>query len=351
MSKHSKDFDIFNTVESLVLPMYNLENYAIERIKFKNTDKNRAVYKLINNENTFCLKKVYYDEERLLFIYSVMEWFSRNEINLPKLLPSKDCGRFVKANDMLFMLSPWVSGEKCDFDNVNHVLLSIDNLAKMHNCSRNFKAIEGSLIKTGFDSLYISTLKHFNKILLSFNLANKLKHKDKFSSLFLDIFDENIFLAKTSLEISNSIRNENLSKSLCHGDYVNKNILIDDNKIYVIDFDKALLTYSMYDLCYFMRRLLKRSKINWDIELTRKILKTYNSISPINEDDFRYIFAYLSFPQKYWRLSKDYYSNIKKCNKKIFLDSLKEVAQSTSYQINFVKEFKDLVKKEFKIKI
>ena len=170
MGKHSKKFneadEIFNAVESIVLPMYNLENYSIENIKFKNTDKNRAVYKLIddinNPKNTFCLKKVYYDEGTLLFIYSVMEWFARNEIKLPKMLPSKFNGRFVKANNMLFMLCPWVKGEKCNFDNLQHILLSIENLAKMHNCSRNFKAIEGSLIKTGFDSLYISTLKHFN---------------------------------------------------------------------------------------------------------------------------------------------------------------------------------------------
>ncbi|HAT4362693.1 MAG: CotS family spore coat protein [Clostridium perfringens] len=359
MGKHSKKFneadEIFNAVESIVLPMYNLENYSIENIKFKNTDKNRAVYKLIddinNPKNTFCLKKVYYDEGTLLFIYSVMEWFARNEIKLPKMLPSKFNGRFVKANNMLFMLCPWVKGEKCNFDNLQHILLSIENLAKMHNCSRNFKAIEGSLIKTGFDSLYISTLKHFNKILSSFNTATKMKHKDKFSSIFLDVFDENIYLAKEALLVSGAINNKNLSRSLCHGDYVNKNILIDNTDVWVIDFDKASLNYSMYDLCYFMRRLLKRSNTNWDIDLTRKILKTYNSIAPLTEDDFKYVFSYLAFPQKYWRLSKDYYNNIKKCNKSMFVESLKEVALDTYAQVRFVEELRTLFSNEFKIKV
>lgn len=359
LEKHSKKFneadEIFNAVESIVLPMYNLENYSIENIKFKNTDKNRAVYKLIddinNPKNTFCLKKVYYDEGTLLFIYSVMEWFARNEIKLPKMLPSKFNGRFVKANNMLFMLCPWVKGEKCNFDNLQHILLSIENLAKMHNCSRNFKAIEGSLIKTGFDSLYISTLKHFNKILSSFNTATKMKHKDKFSSIFLDVFDENIYLAKEALLVSGSINDKNLSRSLCHGDYVNKNILIDNTDVWVIDFDKASLNYSMYDLCYFMRRLLKRSNTNWDIDLTRKIIKTYNSIAPLTEDDFKYVFSYLAFPQKYWRLSKDYYNNIKKCNKSMFVESLKEVSLDTYAQVRFVGELRTLFSTEFKIKV
>ena len=103
----------------------------------------------------------------------------------------------------------------------------------------------------------------------------------------------------------------------------------------------------MYDLCYFMRRLLKRSNTNWDIDLTRKILKTYNSIAPLTEDDFKYVFSYLAFPQKYWRLSKDYYNNIKKCNKSMFVESLKEVALDTYAQIRFVGELRTLLKKDF----
>lgn len=353
MGKHSNNFneayEVFNTVKTKILPMYNLEDSSIENIKFKKTEKNRAVYKISNEKNIFCLKKVYYDEGTLLFIYSVMEWFARNEIKLPKMLPSKNNGRFTKADGMLFMLCPWVKGKKCDFDNLEHILLSIENLAKMHTCSRNFKAIEGSLIKIGFDSLYISTLKHFNKILDSFNIATKIHHKDKFSSIFLDIFDANLHLAEESLFISGLINHGNLSKSLCHGDYVNKNILIDNKNVWVIDFDKASLNYSMYDLCYFMRRLLKRSNTNWDIDLTRKILKTYNSIAPLTEDDFKYVFSYLAFPQKYWRLSKDYYNNIKKCNKSMFIESLKEVALDTYAQVKFVEELRALLRKDFQI--
>lgn len=359
MGKHSNRFneadEVLSAVKTIVLPMYNLENYSIENIKFKNTDKNRAVYKLTDNiynpTNIFCLKKVYYDEGTLLFIYSVMEWFARNQIKLPKILPSKVNGRFVKANNMLFMLSPWVEGEKCNFDNLEHILLSIENLAKMHNCSRNFKPIKGSLLKTGFDSIYISTLKHFNKILSSYNIAAKIKNKDKFSSIFLDCFDDNLYLAKEALLVSSSIDDKKLSKSLCHGDYVNKNLIIDNSAVWVIDFDKSSINYSMYDLCYFMRRLLKRSSTNWDIELTKKILKTYNSIAPLTEDDFKYIFSYLSFPQKYWRLSKDYYNNMKKCSKSIFIESIKEVANNTSAQVRFIEELKILFSTEFKVEI
>ena len=48
-------------------------------IKFKDTEKQRAVYKIDYIDKSYCLKKVYYNEAELLFVYSAMEWLYRNE--------------------------------------------------------------------------------------------------------------------------------------------------------------------------------------------------------------------------------------------------------------------------------
>ena len=59
----------------------------------------------------------------LLFVYSAIEWLYRNNIKVPKLLPTINNNRFVNYNNMLFILTPWIEGDKCDFDNINHVIL------------------------------------------------------------------------------------------------------------------------------------------------------------------------------------------------------------------------------------
>lgn len=71
-----------------ILIYYNLENSSVINVKFKNTEKQRAVYKIEYNNKIYCLKKVYYNEENLLYVYSTMEWCYRNGINVPKLLPT-----------------------------------------------------------------------------------------------------------------------------------------------------------------------------------------------------------------------------------------------------------------------
>ena len=49
--------------------------------------------------------------------------------------------RFVNYNNMLFILTPWIDGTKCDYDNIDHILACSTNLANMHKVSINFTPI------------------------------------------------------------------------------------------------------------------------------------------------------------------------------------------------------------------
>jgi CotS family spore coat protein len=335
-------------IKQNVLPYYNLQNSKISVIKFKDTDKQRAVYRIDSNDKSYCLKKVYYNINDLLYVYSAIEWLYRNDIKVPKLLPTVDNNRFVSYQDMLFILTPWIKGEKCSFDNINHVIRSVEKLSLIHSISRNFQPILGSSLKEGFDDYYISTLKHFQDLLQTSNEA--YKYKDTFSRHFISSFDINLRLAKISLDISNKINNDELSKSLCHGDYVNKNIIFpDDLDPWIIDFDKCKTDYCAKDLAYFMRRLLKRENTKWDIELALSVLESYNKSSPLTESDLRYLISYICFPQKYWKISRDYYKNIHKCNKPAFLTLLLNTTSKVDLQYDFALNIIDAVQKKFNV--
>lgn len=321
-------------IKENILSHYNLSEANVVKIKFKDTEKQRAVYRIDSKDKTYCLKKVYYDEENLLYVYSAMEWTFKIGINVPRLLPTNDSNRFVKYKDMLFILTPWLDGVKCDFDNLDHVLISCRTLGKLHISSRNFIPIEGSYLREGLDNFHESTEKHFTQLLDSINNANK--YQDRFSNLLLENIDSNLELAKVSYEISSSINPSNLSRSLCHGDFVNKNILIDDNDISIIDFDKCKYDFSAKDISYLLRRLLKRENTNWQLNLTLDVLDNYLKESSLSSDDLKYIVSYIAFPQKLWKLSRDYYKNIKKCNKNAFINLLDKGINRSNNQLEFI---------------
>ncbi|WP_125152550.1 CotS family spore coat protein [Clostridium rectalis] len=348
--KYSADIFSEENIKKCVLPYYGLETAIVTQIKFKDTDKQRAVYRIDDTNNSYCLKKVYFSKEELLFVYSSIEWFYRNNIKVPRILPTLDGGRFVNYNDMLFILTPWIDGSKCNYDIKENILSSSENLAKMHNCSEKFHSIKGSLVRKSFDNINASTCKHFNHLLKYSNSA--FKYKDKFSKLFLQHFDTNISMAQTVSSISNNIKTDNLSKSLCHLDYVNKNIILDtNNNIWVIDFDKCRIDYCVHDISYFMRRFMKRTGTNWDFSLAIDCLNSYEKFRSLNLDEYKYILVYLGFPQKYWKISRDYYKNIRKCNKNSFVKLLNKAIENDTYQYEFLYQFINYIENKFNAKL
>lgn len=354
MNKKFKDNykDIFSeeNIKKKILIHYGLDNAKLEIIKFKDTDKQRVVYKVTKDNISYCLKKVYFDEKNLLFVYSALEWLWKNGIKTPRLLNTLSKEKYVKFKNMFFILTTWIDGIKCDFDNSNHLIISIRQLAGIHASSRKFKPIPGSENRIGLSDYYISTAKHFNQLLSYYNLAYKIS--DKFSNEFLQHFDDNLELAKTSLYLTSNINDNELSKSLCHGDYVNKNIIFDhDFNIWVIDLDKCRFDYSPRDFAYFLRRLLKRDNTCFNVELTLSLLREYNNISKLTPSDLRYILAYISFPQKFWKLSRDYYKNITKCNKTAFLNLLQKSNDKTYFQLKFIQEILPRIESEYGVKL
>lgn len=345
-SKHSELLPV-SEIKTHILNRYNLNNANIETVKFKNTDKQRAVYKVIDKNQEYCLKKVYYDEGNLLYVYSAMEWLYRNNILLPRLLPTIDNGRFVNYKNMLFILSPWLEGEKCNFDDINHINLSISTLANLHKVSKDFIPITGSSQRLGYVDLHTSSCKHLNQLLENANRAYRVR--DRFSKTYLENLDYNLELAKLSIELSSKISENELSKSLCHGDYVNKNILIHNNKTCIIDFDKCQYDYSAHDISYFLRRLLKREKTNWQSNLTLNVIYEYMENNNLSKSDILYILSYICFPQKYWKISRDYYKNLKKCNKNSFQIILERGLDKTTNQLKFAYEIIDLFSKKYLI--
>lgn len=339
-----------DNIRSNILPYYNLEKAKIEQVKFKDTEKERAVYKIQHNNKSYCLKKVYYNESELLFVYSAIEWLNKCGIKSPKLLPTTKKGRYVQYENMLFILTPWIEGEKCDYNKIENIMTAAAHLGKIHSVSINFKPIDGSTLKIGCEDYYISTLKHFNQILQSYNYASTIK--DKFSRLFLQHFDTNLHLAKISLEFAAKCKPENLTKCLCHNDYVNKNILFDSsNEIWLIDFDKCKIDFAVHDISYFLRRILKRDSTRWNIELTISAIHNYLKYSNLTKSDFYYICAYLCFPQKYWKLSRDYYRNISKCNKSTFYSLFSKAVENSNSQLEFARSLIDSLNRNFNLKL
>ena len=339
MNSNNSIFAVDNIIKN-ILPYYNFTNAKVSLIKFKDTEKQRAIYKVDAFNKTYCLKKVYYPIDELLYVYSALEWLHRNDLHVTRLISTKNGGRFVEYNNMLFILTPWIDGKKCNFDNNDNVLSAATSLAKLHKKAKNFMPITSCSKRENISNYYHSTLKHFEQ-LISLSVYAK-SYKDRFSKEFLNLYEKNLKLAEISLKYASIIDESNLSISLCHGDYVNKNLIFDkDNNLYIIDFDKCKKDYCSHDISYFLRRYLKRENTNWNLNYAISFLKYYNSVNLISSDDMKYIISYLAFPQKFFKISKDYYKikdTYDSALKKLLFQSLTKSSNALDYQLKFINE-------------
>jgi CotS family spore coat protein len=350
------DFMSYYEITDKVMNQYTCHVNSIESIKFKDTDKQRAVYKLSTSEGMYCLKKVYYDKATLLFIYSVVEWLNLNSISCPRFISTKKGIKYAEYKGNLFILTEWIEGRKCNYDQLEDINQAAFCLGRMHRTSYGFKPIAGSNCRTN-EELYFSSLnKHFLQLLDLSNTASSLK--DNFSRLYLETFEYNADSAKRSLEIlskvdtSKPIGDRVSMSAICHHDYVNKNIIFSkNNHIYIIDFDRTAMDMPVHDIISFIKRIMKRDNTCWDFNVFKSSMEAYEQSRQISYNEYLLVLSYLMFPHKYWKISRDYYKNLHQCNKEAFLTILIKTSGKNENHQQFCMELKDYIENKFNKKI
>lgn len=350
-----KEFMPLEEILKNILSKYSYKVSDIIPVKFKDTDKQRAVYKVETDNGTKCLKKIYYNESNLLFVYSAMEWLFRHGIGVPHLLPTSSGGRYVKYKNNLFILCDWIDGRKCDYDLDEDICTASQNLGKIHKESYGFKPIEASYMRIEDSDWYRTFNKRFLNLCQHYNAASR--YNDEFSGIYLQNFDYYFLRAKHSVYLLNKIDVQELSaplrsNTICHLDYVNKNLIFTENeKLYVIDFDKCRIDIPVHDLGTFLKRILKRKTTSWDFAILTMTLSNYQKERELCLVELIALYAYLEFPHKYWKISRDYYNNRDVCSKSMFISMLEKNCQQKEDHDKFCEMFQDYIEKGYNISL
>jgi len=86
-------------------------------------------------------------------------------------------------------------------------------------------------------------------------------------------------------------------------------------------------------------KVLKRN--SWDFNLAKQLIEAYDSVSPIKENEYMIMMAFLKFPQRFWRLANRFYYNEANWSQSTFLRKIKEIAGEKDEFIDFIGEFEE----------
>lgn len=326
-----------------------MREFEIERqfdIKIEKLKPNKGVYYLKSNKGDRCLKRINYGTQKLLFVYGAKEHLSKNGFkNVDRYFLNIEDEPYALVNEDLYTLSNWIKGRECDFTNIEEVKLAAKKLAELHEASKGYDPPENSKLKSDLGRWPYLMEKRGKALEKMRGMARKKNLKKDFDIIYIKNVDFYKELAIRATKILNNSKYLSLceeaeaEKLFCHHDYTYHNIIIgDDNEVYIIDFDYCKREIRTYDIANFMKKVLKR--VDWNIEYAEAIIDAYNAVSPLREEEYEVLYAYLLFPQRYWRLANRYYYNEVMWGQNIFINKINNIINEKESYMKFIEEFK-----------
>lgn len=328
-----------------------MREFEIERqfdIKIENIRPNRGVYLLKTDKGMKCLKKINYGTQKLLFVYGAKEHLIQNGFPyVDRYCINIDGNPYALVNEDIYTMSEWLDGRECDFRNKEDLIKAAKCLAHMHIAAKGYEPPENSKLKTDlgrWPHLMEKRVRSFDKMR---DMGRKKSNKGNFDMNYMKSVQFYKDLGKRAMNVLASSKYDDLcriaeeEKGFCHHDFTYHNIIIDNkDNVNVIDFDYCKREVRAYDISAFMIKVLKR--VDWSFEQAELIINAYNEVNPIKEEEYRVIFAFLLFPQRFWRLANRYYYSEVNWPLNTFSNKLEELISEQEKYTNFIEKFKNL---------
>lgn len=314
---------------------------SCDQVKIKDN-----VWKIFTDEGNYALKRSTLSEKKLSFIAEGQQALTRYGFwGFSHPLYCKEKPYYEKEN-AFYTLYEWVEGEKCDFDNLEHLGAAAESLAAFHLYSRS-----------------VDLRQKYKKKMLYFNWNMKIKERIHDLEVFREKaakgerrFFEKMYLGFCPLFLQKAAESQRLLLTssypkiakeemtvgaFIHYDVAARNFVIQKDRAYLIDFDYCCLDLTLVDLMRLIKRSLKYGE-NAAAKLD-VIISSYTAVKPVSYEEWQVLYALLIFPQKYWRLGERYYSGGNDWSEETFAKKMRNTVEESEKESLWLPMFKDRV--------
>lgn len=319
---------------------YNIEAKEVEKIK--------GAYRVETEDKVYCLKIVKYELQHFLFILSAINHLNDNGFKYaPEIIKTVNGKEYIAIDGFFAYITCWLRGREVSYDNPIELELAARKLAELHKASQGFVVEEYMRPRVGWFK-WIEVYRTRRGEILDFrDRIYTKKHKTMFDFYFLQLMEGALDQCDKSIEdLCNSkyeirMLEEVKNGGFCHHDYAHHNILIgDDNELNIIDFDYCILDTHLHDLSSLLIRAMKYDK--WCEERMKIILRAYNEVYPLKQEEIPIMAAFMEFPQDYWQRGIQYYWENKPWDEEFFIKKIKVYEDDRKCRQEFLERFKEV---------
>ena len=241
-----------------------LEQYDLEVLR---TWRGRGVYFCETDKGIFRLKEQRGSEEKiekLCQLLGALEKVQFFETDFP--VKNKEGNFLVKDSDEIsYLLKAWRDGRECDPRSELDVCRSMEGLAILHTHAKGIWTFSSEQEREKYEGTNLVTEmeKRTRELKKVQSFIRKKQRKNEFESCYLQIVPEYLKTAKDLTdEMKNSgyemLREEALAQgTICHGEYMQHNVLFDRSKLILTNFEHAQLDLQCMDVALFLRKIME----------------------------------------------------------------------------------------------
>ena len=250
--------------------------------------------------------------ERLWQLLHSLEPVQFFKTDLP--VRAKEGNFLVKdSEDTTYLLKKWRDGRECDPRSELDVCRCMEGLAIFHTAAQKVWEFSSLQEQTKYEgcSLEKEMEKRTRELKKVQSFIRKKNRKSEFESGYLEVVPKYL---QAALDITGKMKEsgyEELQKQaflqgkICHGEYMQHNVLFDRSKMIMTNFEHARLDLQCMDVALFLRKVMEKQ--GWKISSGEKFLRSYEIVRPLGEKDRLILALCLSYPEKLWKLANHYY--------------------------------------------
>lgn len=319
------------------------EQYDLEVTR---TWKGRGVYFCETSQGLHMLKEHRGSEEKLERLWQLL--VSLESVHFFKTdLPvrTKEGNFLVKdSEETSYLLKKWRDGRECDPRSELDVCRAMEGLAIFHTAAKNIWEFSVPEERTKYEgcSLVNQMEKRTRELKKVQSFIRRKQKKSDFESAYLEIIPK--FLTEAAAITRNmkesgyeGLQQEAfLQGKICHGEYMQHNVLFDRSKLIMTNFEHAHLDLQCVDVSLFLRKIMEKQ--GWRLAQGEKFLRSYEIVRPMDEKEHQILALCLSYPEKLWKLANHYYHTNKAWIPAKHLEKLKTFTAQQNERERFVRQ-------------
>lgn len=288
-----------------------LEEYDFEVLR---TWKGRGAILFETKEGIRILKEYTGMTERLVWQNKLLTHIrEQGDPAVEEILPNKEGELSTKDQDQItYIVKTYPQGRECSIREPEECGLAMKRLAGLHRKMHMYvdpgqeMSVKASLPLAKEYEKHNRELKRVRKFLRDKSQKSDfefylLKNYDQFLDKAVSVSKEWEQYCEKKADPSCA------SKSIwCHGDFQHHNIILENNDMHVINFEKCGLDSQVRDVYLFFRKFLE--KTNWSPAMGEKLLKAYEKENPLDKEDRTQLYYRLLYPEKFWKIVNFYYN-------------------------------------------